>query len=315
MKTQEEKFWSLVQKTDTCWIWNGYKLKSGYGQHLFNGKVEYCHRVSQMLAGKELFKNTSHTCGQRSCVNPEHLVPTAINHGEDYKIASQKIIYKKKREKLLAYQKVRRLKAPWEERTREAVKKALKAGILKKEPCEECGKVKSLAHHDDYNFPLQVRWLCGSHHRLWHRDNKPIYQKTYTDMEPNYTYPICPECGCNTVVLFSPPREGIVGTKEGYETMGTSAYVDWDKAHLYCANAETNCHLNTLLSELTTPITEPRFNMKKRTNVEKELLAILQRYCGERGDNEGAIETLERIVSEREVMLRNAIKEKLLKLV
>lgn len=24
------------------------------------------------------------------------------------------------------------------------------------------------AHHDDYDKPLEVRWLCFSHHRAWH---------------------------------------------------------------------------------------------------------------------------------------------------
>lgn len=54
---------------------------------------------------------------------------------------------------------------------------------------------------------------------------------------------------------------------------------------------------------------------KKETKLEKELVAILQRYCGERGDNEGAVDTLDRIVRERDILLKNAIKEKLLRLV
>lgn len=45
------------------------------------------------------------------------------------------------------------------------------------------------------------------------------------------------------------------------------------------------------------------------------LVSILQRYCGERGDNEGATETLERIIRERDILLKNAIKENFLKLV
>ncbi len=43
--------------------------------------------------------------------------------------------------------------------------------------------------------------------------------------------------------------------------------------------------------------------------------AALMRYCGERGDNEGQYETLERILREREILLRNAIKEKVFKLI
>lgn len=32
----------------------------------------------------------------------------------------------------------------------------------------------------------------------------------------------------------------------------------------------------------------------------RELVAILQRHCGERGHSEGAVETLERIIQERD---------------
>ena len=48
--------------------------------------------------------------------------------------------------------------------------------------------------------------------------------------------------------------------------------------------------------------------------MENELVTILSRHCGERGDNEGAVYTLERIIRERDILLRNGVKEKLLKL-
>jgi hypothetical protein len=38
-------------------------------------------------------------------------------------------------------------------------------------------------------------------------------------------------------------------------------------------------------------------------SLEKQLVAILSHYCGERGDNEGAVETLNRIISERNLAL------------
>lgn len=51
------------------------------------------------------------------------------------------------------------------------------------------------------------------------------------------------------------------------------------------------------------------------SSLEYKLVCILQRHVGERGDNEGAVEVLERILHEREVLLRNAIKEKVFRLV
>ena len=43
------------------------------------------------------------------------------------------------------------------------------------------------------------------------------------------------------------------------------------------------------------------------TKLENQLVNILSHYCGERGDNEGAVETLERIVEERNLLLRRAV--------
>mgnify|MGYP001611599223 CR=1 FL=1 len=49
-----------------------------------------------------------------------------------------------------------------------AVAKAIQDGVLVREPCEVCGNPKVDGHHDDYSKPLDVRWLCRSHHRLHH---------------------------------------------------------------------------------------------------------------------------------------------------
>ena len=39
---------------------------------------------------------------------------------------------------------------------------------LERQPCEICGSPAE-AHHDDYDKPLEVRWLCFEHHREWHK--------------------------------------------------------------------------------------------------------------------------------------------------
>ena len=48
----------------------------------------------------------------------------------------------------------------------------LKNGRLTKLPCEVCGSDEMVhGHHDDYAYPLNVRWLCATHHQEWHSIN------------------------------------------------------------------------------------------------------------------------------------------------
>lgn len=70
------------------------------------------------------------------------------------------------------------------ERARLAVIIAVRMGLLEKHHCEQCeiraGRPpKVQAHHDDYNRPLDVRWLCQKHHRGWHASNQAV------DMRPD----------------------------------------------------------------------------------------------------------------------------------
>lgn len=41
--------------------------------------------------------------------------------------------------------------------------------LMRPNSCEDCGRIGwVLAHHDDYNNPLDIRWLCGRCHNLVH---------------------------------------------------------------------------------------------------------------------------------------------------
>lgn len=48
---------------------------------------------------------------------------------------------------------------------------AIRSGALVKGPCEVCGSKVVNAHHDDYRYPVLVRWLCDIHHNEWHSEN------------------------------------------------------------------------------------------------------------------------------------------------
>lgn len=61
--------------------------------------------------------------------------------------------YKNNKEKVLAHR---------------AVVQAVYKGVLIKTPCEKCGEKQVQAHHEDYEQPLKVNWLCRRCHMRLH---------------------------------------------------------------------------------------------------------------------------------------------------
>jgi hypothetical protein len=47
------------------------------------------------------------------------------------------------------------------------VQEALEAGELARQPCVICGALKVLPHHENYDDPLAITWLCSgkTHHQ------------------------------------------------------------------------------------------------------------------------------------------------------
>jgi hypothetical protein len=50
------------------------------------------------------------------------------------------------------------------------VSHAIKSGRLVREPCCRCGNEKTVAHHEDYDQPLVVMWLCQPCHKQRHKE-------------------------------------------------------------------------------------------------------------------------------------------------
>ena len=60
-----------------------------------------------------------------------------------------------------------------------AVVRAIKSGRLQKENCYKCGSANSLAHHEDYDFPLVVIWLCQPCHKQRHKEINAMLKSTF----------------------------------------------------------------------------------------------------------------------------------------
>jgi len=52
-----------------------------------------------------------------------------------------------------------------------SVARAIKSGALVRMPCESCERPDTHAHHDDYDQPLKVRWLCPVCHSKYHHEH------------------------------------------------------------------------------------------------------------------------------------------------
>lgn len=67
------------------------------------------------------------------------------------------------------YERQDREQHPNKYSARRAVNNALQAGRLTRLPCKVCGSSDGTeAHHPDYGKPLEIVWLCRSHHAQLH---------------------------------------------------------------------------------------------------------------------------------------------------
>lgn len=70
------------------------------------------------------------------------------------------------------YQRQYREKYPKKYAAHSIVNNAIRSGKLVKVDTCECGSTFAVeAHHDDYNKPLEVRWLCAVCHKRWHAEH------------------------------------------------------------------------------------------------------------------------------------------------
>jgi hypothetical protein len=70
-----DRFWTKVEKTDSCWNWTSTKHPKGYGLFSIKNRNQRAHRVSYQLCCGPIPDGMQvlHKCDNPSCVRPDHL--------------------------------------------------------------------------------------------------------------------------------------------------------------------------------------------------------------------------------------------------
>lgn len=71
-----ERFWTHVEKTETCWLWTAAKFGNGYGAFKVRPKTWRAHRwiVTELRGPIPDDSVVMHLCDVRHCVRPDHLI-------------------------------------------------------------------------------------------------------------------------------------------------------------------------------------------------------------------------------------------------
>ena len=110
-----------------------------------SGRAKYC---SQSCKGKAAAAVLHLTADFRGCRNPNYKGLLALTNYE--------------------HRLRQKAKHPERVKARDVAGNAIRRGKLTPLCCEKCGASEVQAHHDDYAYPLDVRWLCVLHHNEAH---------------------------------------------------------------------------------------------------------------------------------------------------
>lgn len=137
-------------------------------------KSKICPKCNVEKSISNFFKRSDRKCGVQSrcklCKKEERDKYKETNHGRKIiNLANKKYYYSKKGKK--RSENIRAKVAGTNQRKAASkFQRAYSIGLIKKQPCAICKNEKSEGHHEDYNHPLDVVWLCKKHHQLRHME-------------------------------------------------------------------------------------------------------------------------------------------------
>ena len=129
------------------------------------------------VANREKRNETARRGAKRRCAeNPEKYRAIQRAHyrrNADKRKAAHRQWLKDNADHVREYNRAYRADNPDAWRARNALNHEIRKGRMERQPCAVCGATKTDAHHEDHNKPLDVVWLCRTHHALIHRSDAP----------------------------------------------------------------------------------------------------------------------------------------------
>lgn len=131
--------------------------------NMANGRLNQCKGCASLYAKRNRVKYRDyHRKYQR--------LPRCVEVSRIY----DKTDARKKSRRLAAFNYKK--KNPIKYKARKLLNCAVISGKVEKFPCEVCGCLKVHGHHENYEKPLDVRWLCPKHHKKFHRISNTIVE-------------------------------------------------------------------------------------------------------------------------------------------
>lgn len=126
-----------------------------------------CSRCKESKPVRSFYKRDGKPRSEcKACSNKDKSVWVSKNR--DKVQAQNRDWYKNNKEKKDKWYKENREAHPERAEAHNLVAVAIQKRWLVPQPCEKCSEPKTVAHHEDYDKPLEVNWYCRSCHTKVH---------------------------------------------------------------------------------------------------------------------------------------------------
>ena len=134
-------------------------------------KTKVCSKCNEDKPLSDFYARAYRAGGyEKRCIACMLAYSKQYNKDNSDKVNSRKKVLRKEKKEKEDYESM----TPKQRIAYRLVSNAMRNKHLHPEPCVECGSEKNVhAHHNDYDKPLNVTWLCVRHHGAWHRKNGP----------------------------------------------------------------------------------------------------------------------------------------------